>query len=42
MRSSQTGQPVFVVGLVEDKALKVHKAEVFEGGDQTSAGEVAL
>jgi hypothetical protein len=31
---SQSGQAVFVVGLVEDKTLRVHQAKVFERGDQ--------
>jgi hypothetical protein len=33
----QTGQAVFVVGLVEDKAIEVYEEEVFQGGDHLPA-----
>ena len=32
----QTGQAVFIVGFVEDKAPEVNKEEVFEGGDHVA------
>jgi len=34
----QTGQAVFIVGLVEDETPEVYEEEVFEGGDHLPGG----
>jgi hypothetical protein len=33
---AEPNQPVFVVGLVQDQALKVHQSQVSEGGDHAA------
>ena len=35
---AQAGQEVFIVGLMEDKAIEFYEEEVFQGGDHLPAG----
>ena len=39
---AQAGQAVFVVGLVQDQAVKIHESQVSEGGDHAALREVTL
>jgi hypothetical protein len=40
--TAQTGQAVFIVGLMEDEAIEVDEEEVFEGGDHVPGGWLAF